>query len=286
MCRGRRGDVAGRLDIPSGEPERQRRYKDGLGRVIFLGTGDPLNEERAQTSLAVPLSGGETMLFDASSGTVLVRQLRGAGIALTSVRHLFFTHRHFDHAGGLAPLLIALTALPETSLTIHAPPETLRALHGLLALTTPGVENWLGGRLRWSELAPEKPARAGDAEVTPFEVDHGIECVGFRVARGGSTLVYAADTRPCPSVVRYAEGADLLIHEAYGREQDAKRAHTFGHSTAPEAGRDAREAGAQRLLLTHLRASRFVDPGALAKEATSVFGRPVEVAGDLDAFDF
>ena len=175
---------------------------------------------------------------------------------------------------------------PKPSLTIHAPPETLRALYSLLALTIPGVEDWLGGRLRWSELVPEKPARAGDTEVTPFEVDHGIECVGFRVARCGSTLVYAADTRPCPNVVRYAEGADLLIHEAYGTEQDAKRAHTFGHSTAADAGRAAREAGAKRLLLTHLRASRLVDPGALAREATSIFGRPVGVAGDLDAFDF
>jgi ribonuclease Z len=254
--------------------------------VIFLGTGDPLNEERAQTCLAVPLSDGETMLFDASSGTVLLRQLQGAGIALTSVSHLFFTHRHFDHTGGLAPLLIALTALPEASLTIHAPPETLRALHELLALTIPGVEDWLGGRLLWSELTPEKPARAGLTEVTPFEVDHGIECVGFRISQGGSTLVYAADTRPCQKVVEYAKGADLLVHEVYGPELNAKQAHALGHSTATDAGRAAREAGARRLILTHLRASRFADPGALAKEAASAFDNPVEVAKDLDTFDF
>jgi ribonuclease Z len=189
-----------------------------VGRVIFLGTGDSLNEERAQSCLAVPVANGETILFDASSGTVLLGQLQAAGIALTSVRHLFFTHRHFDHAGGLARLLIALTALPEASLTVHAPPRTLPALHDLLALTIPGVEDWLDGRLRWRELAPEKLARAGEAEVTPFEVDHGNECVGFRVARGGAAFLYAADTRPCPSVVRYAEGADLLVQEAYGPE--------------------------------------------------------------------
>jgi len=116
--------------------------------VIFLGTGDPLNEERAQTCLAVPLTGNETALFDASSGTVLLRQLQDAGIALEGIRHLFVSHRHFDHAGGLAPLLVALTALPEAALTVHAPPETLRALHGLLALTIPGVEDWIGKRLR------------------------------------------------------------------------------------------------------------------------------------------
>lgn len=269
--------------MPDGKGS-EGRHK--TGRVIFLGTGDPLNEERAQTCLAVPLAAGETMLIDASSGTVLLRQLRDARIALESVRHLFVSHRHFDHAGGLAPLLVALTALPEASLTIHAPSETLRALRELLALTIPGVEDWIGGRLRWNGLTPGDPTRAGDAEVTPFGVDHGLECVGFRISQGPSTLVYAADTRPCQNVVDYATGADLLIHEAYGTRPDAKQAHLFGHSTAAEAGEVARGAGAERLLLTHIRARRFVDPGALAAEARAALGRPVEVANDLDAFGF
>lgn len=263
-----------------------RRKEHETGRVIFLGTGDPLNEERAQTSLAVPLAGSDTMLLDASSGTVLLRQLQDAGIALEGIRHLFVSHRHFDHAGGLAPLLVALTALPNAALTVHAPPETLRILHELLFLTIPGVEDWIGKRLRWNELTPGKPTRAGDAEVTPFGVDHGLECVGFRISQGGSTLVYAADTRPSQNVVEYARGADLLVHEAYGTHDDAKRAHLFGHSTAAEAGEVAREAGAWRLILTHIRASRFVDPDALAAEAASVFGRRTAVANDLDAFGF
>jgi ribonuclease Z len=257
-----------------------------MGRVIFLGTGDPLNEERAQTCLAVPLAEGETMLFDASSGTVLLRQLQAAGIALTSVHHLFVTHRHFDHAGGLAPLLTALTALPEASLTVHAPPRTLPALHDLLALTIPRVEDWLGERLRWAELKNGKPTTAEDAEVTPFEVDHGIECVGFRVEQGGSAMAYAADTRPWPNIVEHARNADLLVHEAYGSEDDAKWAHAFGHSTAAEAGRIARDSGAKRLVLTHFRASRFADPKDLAAEAALPFGGTVEVARDLEAFDF
>ena len=55
-------------------------------RVIFLGTRDALNEERAQVSLAVPLSGDEVMFLDASSGTIVLRQLRDAGIPLERVR--------------------------------------------------------------------------------------------------------------------------------------------------------------------------------------------------------
>jgi ribonuclease Z len=257
-----------------------------LGRVILLGTGDPLNEERAQTSLAVPLAQDETILLDASSGTVLLRQLAAAGIALESIRHLFVTHRHFDHVGGLAPLLTALASVPEASLTVHATPATLEMLHELLALTIPGVESWLGERLRWSTLTPGEAVGAGDAEVTPFEVDHGIECVGFRVERGGSAMTFAADTRPSENVVRYAKGADLLVHEAYGPENGMERAHLFGHSTAAEAGRAAGEAGAGRLVLTHLRASRHASPEELAAEAAEAFGGPVIVARDLDAFSF
>ena len=257
-----------------------------MGRVTFLGTGDPLNGERAQASIAVPLAAGEAMLFDASSGTVLLRQLDAAGIPLDRVRHLFVTHRHFDHVGGLAPLLIALTALPETTLTIHATPQTLAALRDLLSLTIPGVEDWLGDRLRWAELVPGKPTIAGNAEVTPFLVDHSLECVGFRVKQGSSTMVHAADTRPCPNVVEYAKDADLLIYEAYGSEDDARQAHAFGHSTAADAGRVARDAGVRRLVLTHFRSGNFVDPTQLAAEAQAVFDGPVEVSRDLDAFDF
>ena len=257
-----------------------------MGRVIFLGTGDPLNGERAQTSLAVPLGGGEVLLFDTSSGTVLLRQLKAADIPLEKVRHLFITHRHFDHVGGLAPLLIAMVSLPEASLTVYATPETLAALRELLALTIPGVEGWLGERLQWGELKHGEPTTAGDAEITPFEVDHGLECVGFRVEQGGSAVVYAADTRPCQNVVEYASGADLLVHEAYGLEDDAKRAHTLGHSTAAEAGTAARHAGVRRLALTHLREARFAAPEELAAQAAWAFGGPVSVPRDLDALDF
>lgn len=252
--------------------------------MTLLGTGDPLNGERAQSCLAVPLAGDETMLVDASSGTVLLRQLDAAGIALGGVRHLFVTHRHFDHVGGLAPLLTALAAVPEASLTVHAAPATLAVLRELLALTIPGVEDWLGERLAWRGLVPGGPVGAGDAEVTPFEVDHGPECVGFRIERGGSAVTFAADTRPCENVVRYTKGADLLVHEAYGPETSAKPAHALGHSTAAEAGRAAREAGVGRLVLTHLRARRHADPEELAAEAAVAFGGPVTAARDLDEY--
>jgi ribonuclease Z len=257
-----------------------------VGRVICLGTGAALNAERAQTSIALRLPGDETILFDVSSGTLVLGRLRSAGIPLEGISHLFVSHRHFDHVGGLAPLLISMVSLPGARLTVYALPGTLRALRNLLALTIPGVEGWLGRRLEWREVVPGSPILAGAAEVTPFLVDHSVECAGYRIAQGGATVVFAADTTPCQKVGEYAHRADLLIHEAHGLEDEADAAHALGHSTAAEAGEVAREAGAGRLVLTHLRAGRFADPGELVAEAGKAFGGPVEAARDLDAFEF
>jgi ribonuclease BN (tRNA processing enzyme) len=254
--------------------------------MTFLGTGDSLNPERAQTSLAVPLASDETMLIDASSGTVLLGRLEAAGIPLEAVRHVFVSHRHFDHVGGLAPLLTGLAALPEASLTVHAASETLRALRGYLGLTIPGAEDWLGKRLGWHELVPGKPTEVGETEVTPFLMNHGLECVGFRIARADSIAVFAVDTRPCLEVIENARGAELLIHDTYGPQSAAQQAHAMGHSTATDAGEVARAAGVLRLVITHLRASRFVDPEALVAEAEAAFGGPVDAAEDLDIVHF
>src|ERR671917_965336 len=180
--------------------------EDNVRRLTFLGTGDSLNSERAQTSLAVPLAGDETMLIDASSGTVLLGRLEAAGIPLESVRHLFLSHRHFDHVGGFAPLLATLASLPEASLLVHAAPDTLSALRNLLDLTLPGAEGWLGKRLGWSKLIPGKPTEVGETKVTPFSLDHGLECVGFRIAQAGAVAVFAVDTRPAWEIAEMSSG--------------------------------------------------------------------------------
>jgi ribonuclease BN (tRNA processing enzyme) len=254
-----------------------------MGRLIFLGTGDPLNDERAQTSLALPQTDGTTILFDTSSGTILLRQLRAAGIGLASIRHVFVSHRHFDHVGGLAPLLVALTAVPGSDVTIYALPETAQVLHDLLTATIPGVEGWLGSRLHWHTLVNDKAVRLGGLSVTPFAVEHFMETCGFRLARGRSAAVFTSDTRPCEGVANAARGAELLIHEVYATDRDAAAAHSFGHSTGGDAGRAARDADVQRLVLTHFRSSKFADPAALVAEAGAIFGGPIDAASDLQA---
>jgi ribonuclease Z len=101
--------------------------------------------------------------------------------------------------------------------------------------------------------------------------------------RPGRKVVYSGDTRPTDGLVRLAEGADLLIHEATFGEELAERAAEDGHSTARQAAEVAAKAGVERLILTHI-SSRYPDEVLLEAEARAVFQNTV-AARDLMAVE-
>ncbi len=99
-------------------------------------------------------------------------------------------------------------------------------------------------------------------------------------ARAGRRVVISGDTRPCPAVVAAAKDADLLVHEATFSDDEQARALDTRHSTAREAGRVAKEAGARRLVLTHLSSRHDMDPRPLLEQARQEYAGPVEIAFD------
>jgi ribonuclease Z len=97
--------------------------------------------------------------------------------------------------------------------------------------------------------------------------------------RPGKSVAYCLDTRPCAMSLELARGVDLLIHEATYTEEFAQEARDYGHSTAAQAARTARDAGAHQLLITHF-STRFPDPTPLLEEARAIFPNTV-LAEDL-----
>jgi len=93
--------------------------------------------------------------------------------------------------------------------------------------------------------------------------------------RRGRALIYTGDTRPHLAVIEAARGADLLVHEATFGGDEQERAQETGHSTAAEAARVAAEAGARRLVLTHISSRYNRDTAELLAEAKAVFPETV-----------
>jgi len=98
--------------------------------------------------------------------------------------------------------------------------------------------------------------------------------------RRGRRIAVTGDTRPCRGTIEAARAADLLIHDSTFGDPEQARAEETMHSTAREAARVAREAGAARLVLTHLstRYDREFQP--LVAQAREEYGGALDVAAD------
>ena len=120
----------------------------------------------------------------------------------------------------------------------------------------------------WGQLHKGKTITLPDGRIVG-----PAELVGS--PRAGRRVVYTGDTRPHLSVIEASRGADLLVHEATFGGDEMERAQETGHSTAAEAARVALEAGARRLVLTHISSRYSRDAAELLAEARSVFPETV-----------
>ena len=144
-------------------------------------------------------------------------------------------------------------------------------------------------RERAEELGvPVGPKFSTLHEGDPVELEDGTVVRPEQVVgepRPGRRVVYTGDTRPADATVEAARDADLLIHDATFAEEWADRAGPTGHSTAREAARVAREAGAKRLALTHISSRYAGDVGPLASQARQEFDGRCFVPDDGDELE-
>ena len=257
---------------------------DGDLHVVFGGTGTLSSDpDRAGASVAV-IAGGEVIVVDAGPGST--RVLAGAQVPLSAVSTVLLTHIHSDHYGDLGELTIASEIMGRAApITVYGPPgvEDIAAGfvmayatdHANRAAQHPGnlVED--NARLRAEPLTdisgPKVLFSRNGVEVSVFEVDHSpVEpAYGYRISYAGRSVVISGDTGPYPPLAEYAQGADLLIHEAMdkefalrvariSREIDQERTAILiedalpNHSTPEDAAQIARDAAVEQLALTHI----------------------------------
>jgi ribonuclease Z len=245
-----------------------------VSKLIVLGSAASVPDAEHDTVSLALCGPGWAILIDCGGSPL--HKLARVGVEMQDIRAIVLTHRHADHIYGM-PMLIQGLWLGgrEAPLPIYGPAETLDVVRSLLRLFNLSQRKSLFP-LVWQPIplcdgCPVMSVEGVQVSATP--VDHGeVDTLALRFDNSatGRSLVYSADTEPCPGLVRLALGADILLHEATGELP--------GHSSPAQAAGIAYEAEVKQLVLIHYpvrglsveawrqKASRFPGPVLLARD--------------------
>lgn len=251
-------------------------------RLVCLGTGCAKpSPYRGASAYALLCNESSALVLEAGEGFVLQWQ-RHVAQELLSIRAIWISHAHFDHYGGLVPLLSAMHAQRQSSESKRSRVEVP------LVIANDKV-------LKFLRLSFDKPSdyyqsistsrdrpRAAQAlvdlysEIMAFEnvpVDHGCaDAFGFVMGlQGGDQpfiLCFSGDTKPCQRLLdacrRHArlagkECIDLLLHEATFHGNEQALSGKKNHSTVSDVLAMAKELRPGRTVLTHF-SQRYDSP--------------------------
>jgi ribonuclease Z len=254
--------------------------------VIFLGVGAAV-PMRNQTNASYLIKiGNERILVDC--GPAILQQLDTVNISPAEITHVYFTHRHGDHALGYPMLMLWYEINPNGGVgapCLIASELTFSALDTLMA-TAYGI---LQGECESAPRMVVPQYEVGKAHIHPnimlrtFPMTHSdfAPVLGVRIETrnqfGNHVIAITGDTSPNDNIVPLAKNADLLIHEAaYCATLNPEFSEgVYGHSTAQIAARNAAKANVKQLALVHIDRMYEGQVSALIDEARREFSGKV-----------
>ncbi len=253
-----------------------------MPRVVLLGTGSALSgPDRDNTFLL--FQGKDTRILVDCAGSPSQR-LAQVGVPVASIDVLILTHSHADHIYGLPVLALnSWIAGRRQPLDIFGLPETLHSAR--LLLRAVGADHWPNlFPIRYHRVQPEGISLVmtnREFVLSATCTEHFVPAIALRVTsqETGRTVAYSCDTSPLDNLAELARDASIFIHEATTLDTVSP-----GHSSAIQAGAEARRAGARRLVLVHLPPD--LRPAKWRAAARSEFDGPVVVGRDLQSFNF
>ena len=246
-------------------------------QLILLGTGTPnADPERSGPSLAIVV-GSNSYIVDFGPGVVrrasaLSKQWGGKIEALNAnnLKLAFLTHLHSDHTAGYADLILTPWVLGRNiPLEVYGPKgltqmteDLLEAYQSDISYRLDGLEpaNALGWQVNTHEITEGVVFQDDLIEVTAFKINHGSwdNAFGYRFVTPDKTIVISGDTRPSQNLIRYSEGADILVHEVYSqagfdkKTEVWKKYHASHHTSTFELGEIAKKTKPGLLVLHHI----------------------------------
>jgi ribonuclease Z len=212
-------------------------------QVTLLGTGSPtLSAERMGPCTLIE-AGSERLLFDAGRGCAI--RLAQARVPWRDLTQVFLTHLHADHTFALPDLHVMGWILGRTdTLEVHGPSGTSEMMTSMIRAVEPDIAS----RLRSvptrkppvyhaTEIQPGVVYERGGMKVTAFEVPHSLSpAFGYRIDANGRSIVLSGDTRYSETLIRNAQGVDVLVHEVvFGAATTEQQQITNAHTTPEQA---------------------------------------------------
>ncbi len=254
---------------------RRSEAQNSKTRLILLGTGGGPRPRKVSSAPAqVIVANGTLYVVDCGNG--VARQLAFADLPLPKLRHVFITHHHSDHNADYGNLIwLAWAAGLRTRVDTWGPPplETMTKLFFEMNAYDINIRIADEGRTPLVPLVHVHESSQGgpvmqdeNVKVTAALVHHPpvVPSFGYRFDASDRSIVISGDTTPSDNLIRLAQGADVLVHEALyvpgvdrmlARVPNAptlRQSIMSHHTTAEDAGRVAQAAGVKTLVLSHL----------------------------------
>lgn len=266
-------------------------------RLTVIGCSGSFPGPGSPASCYLIEADGFRLLLDFGPGA-LAAAARHCGLA--GFDAICISHLHADHCLDLCGYSVARLIRPDgplPQLPVYGPERTrlrlARALDANPVPVGPGSADPGGadpggagppsGDSRFTSAFDFVTLAPGTVEIGPLRVtaapmSHTVPTFGFRVEHAGASLAYSADTGPSSELVTLARGADVLLCEASFLEPAAGEPDLPQglHLTARQAAQHAQQAGAGRLVLTHL--VPWNNRARTLHEASPAFSGPVSLA--------
>lgn len=260
---------------------------DGL-HVLLCGAGGPLPDPKRSGPCVAVIAGEHFFVVDAGTGGL--RNLVGLRYPVGRIEAVLLTHFHSDHIDGLGEMATIrwVNGANTEPLPVIGPSGVERVVDGFnLAYAQDGgyrhahhgatVAPTSGFGMRAQAFAPPAAGELhtvfeqGALTVQALAVDHTpvSPAVGYLFSYKGRSVLISGDTAKSANLQQFAEGVDLLVHEALApnivgtMSEVATRVGNGGmakitrdildyHASPVEAAQTARDAGVGHLLYYHI----------------------------------
>ena len=245
-------------------------------KLVLLGTGNPNPDpEHSGCSVAVIV---DDVSYIVDMGPGLVRRATihspryGGDIEALRAENLtkvFVTHLHSDHTVGFPDLLLTPWVLGrDEPLQVYGPEGIARMSEHILEAYRDDIKyrlyglepaNDQGWRIDVHEFGEGVVYQDEKVTVEAFKVIHGSwpNAFGFRFSTPDKVIVISGDTAPCENLIKFSEGADILLHEVFYNKPLAEKDefwqnyHANNHTSTLALGEIANKIKPETLVTYH-----------------------------------